>query len=160
MILLRADMNNAGVNISDFAMESADHFNVGMGAASLVEECTCPRGYEGLSCQVVTTIDEDVSQYNWFLVDILDNLYFFQKCAAGFVRNKVGPWLGNCEREECPPGTYGDPSSGFACTPCPCPLTNKQNQFARTCSLGPDGNVICDCFPGYASTQYFSVHFS
>lgn len=52
MILLRTDLNNAGVNITDFVMESAQHINVGLGAASLVEECTCPTGHEGLSCQV------------------------------------------------------------------------------------------------------------
>ncbi|XP_028173989.1 basement membrane-specific heparan sulfate proteoglycan core protein isoform X3 [Ostrinia furnacalis] len=124
MILLRASVNNAGVNISDFVMESAKHINVGLGVASLVEECSCPPGYEGLSCQ---------------------------KCAPGFARKQSGPWLGNCEAEvpECPPGTYGDPSSGYACRPCPCPLTNRENQFARTCALGPDGEVICDCAPGY-----------
>lgn len=55
MILLRSDLNNAGVNISDFAMESAEHINVGLGAASLVEECTCPKEYVGLSCQVRRT---------------------------------------------------------------------------------------------------------
>ncbi|XP_047041100.1 basement membrane-specific heparan sulfate proteoglycan core protein-like isoform X2 [Helicoverpa zea] len=122
MILLRADLNNAGVNITDFEMESAEHINVGRGAASLVEECTCPKEYIGLSCQ---------------------------KCASGYVRKKVGPWLGDCMPEECPPGTYGDPSSGIPCKQCPCPLTNRDNQFARTCSLGPDGSVNCDCFPGY-----------
>ncbi|KAJ8737311.1 hypothetical protein PYW07_000582 [Mythimna separata] len=122
LILLRADLNNAGVNITDFAMESAEHINVGLGAASLVEECTCPKEYEGLSCQ---------------------------KCASGYVRKKVGPWLGDCMPEECPPGTYGDPSSGIPCKQCPCPLTNRENQFARTCSLGQDGSVYCDCFPGY-----------
>uniref|UniRef100_A0A2A4JZY4 Hemolin n=1 Tax=Heliothis virescens TaxID=7102 RepID=A0A2A4JZY4_HELVI len=122
MILLRADLDNAGVNITDFVMESAEHINVGLGAASLVEECTCPKEYIGLSCQ---------------------------KCASGYVRKKVGPWLGDCMPEECPPGTYGDPSSGIACKQCPCPLTNRENQFARTCSLGPDGSVNCDCFPGY-----------
>lgn len=52
MILLRADLNDAGVNITDFAMQSAQHINVGLGSASLVEECSCPPGYEGLSCQV------------------------------------------------------------------------------------------------------------
>lgn len=122
MILLRGDMNNAGVNISNFVMESAQHINVGLGAASLVEECTCPSGYEGLSCE---------------------------KCAAGYKREQSGPWLGNCVRETCPPGTYGDPASGYACRPCPCPLTNKENQFARTCALGSDGQVACDCNPGY-----------
>ncbi|KAH9644190.1 hypothetical protein HF086_008679, partial [Spodoptera exigua] len=122
MILLRSDLNNAGVNITDFAMESAEHINVGLGAASLVEECTCPKEYVGLSCQ---------------------------KCASGYIRKKVGPWLGDCMPEECPLGTYGDPASGIPCKPCPCPLTNRENQFSRTCSLGSDGSVYCDCFPGY-----------
>ncbi|CAK1554719.1 unnamed protein product [Leptosia nina] len=123
MILLRADLNNAGVNITDFTMESAQHINVGLGAASLVEECSCPPGYEGLSCQ---------------------------KCASGYIRESSGPWLGSCvPRRACPPGTYGDPNSGGDCRPCPCPLTNRENQFARTCSLGPSGIVICDCQQGY-----------
>ncbi|XP_041987673.1 basement membrane-specific heparan sulfate proteoglycan core protein-like isoform X2 [Aricia agestis] len=123
MILLRADMNNGGVNITDFTMESGQYLNAGLGAASLVEECTCPEGYEGLSCQ---------------------------KCASGYERVMSGPWLGTCvARRECPPGTYGDPNSGGACKPCPCPLTNRENQFARTCALGSNGRVICDCMPGY-----------
>ncbi|XP_045509969.1 basement membrane-specific heparan sulfate proteoglycan core protein isoform X5 [Colias croceus] len=123
MILLRADLNNAGVNITEFTMESAQHINVGLGAASLVEECSCPPGYEGLSCQ---------------------------KCASGYARESSGPWLGSCvPKRSCPPGTYGDPNSGGDCRPCPCPLTNRENQFARTCSLGPSGVVICDCNPGY-----------
>ncbi|XP_026322790.1 basement membrane-specific heparan sulfate proteoglycan core protein-like, partial [Hyposmocoma kahamanoa] len=122
-ILLRGDFNNAGTNITDFSMESAQHINVGLGAANLVEECTCPPGYEGLSCQ---------------------------KCAAGYVHDHSGPWLGACVRErQCPPGEYGYPNNGMGCRPCPCPLTNPDNQFARTCSVGPDGDVICDCLPGY-----------
>ncbi|XP_048488585.1 basement membrane-specific heparan sulfate proteoglycan core protein isoform X3 [Plutella xylostella] len=120
-ILLRSDLNGAGANITDFTMESAQLINVGLGAATLVEECQCPPGYEGLSCQ---------------------------KCAAGHQRQRSGPWLGNCVKEErpCEPGTYGDPQTG--CRPCPCPLTNRENNFARTCSLGPNG-VVCDCMTGY-----------
>lgn len=37
--------------------------------------------------------------------------------------------------------------------PCPCPLTNSGNQFARTCSLGPDGDVLCDCDRGYTGRR-------
>ncbi|KOB69320.1 Terribly reduced optic lobes [Operophtera brumata] len=51
MILLRADNNNAGLNITNFVMESAQHMNSGLGAASLVEECSCPEGYEGKTCE-------------------------------------------------------------------------------------------------------------
>ncbi|XP_050682975.1 basement membrane-specific heparan sulfate proteoglycan core protein isoform X5 [Leptidea sinapis] len=127
MILLRADLNNAGVNITDFAMESAHLINSGLGVANLVEECTCPPGYEGLSCQ---------------------------KCASGYIREKTGPWLGSCvRRRACPPGTYGDPYTGGDCRPCPCPLTNRENQFARTCSVGANGDVICDCMPGYEGSD-------
>ncbi|GBP05936.1 Basement membrane-specific heparan sulfate proteoglycan core protein [Eumeta japonica] len=105
-------------------MESAQHINAGLGAANLVEECKCPTGYEGLSCQ---------------------------KCSPGFIRESSGPWLGHCRREEipCPAGTYGAPARGIPCQPCPCPLTNKENQFARTCNMEPDGSVTCDCMPGY-----------
>ncbi|RVE42173.1 hypothetical protein evm_013174 [Chilo suppressalis] len=124
MILLRASVNNAGVNITDFVMESARHINMGLGVASLVEECTCPPGYEGLSCQ---------------------------KCAPGYSRSSSGPWLGECVRDRptCPAGTYGDPANAYACRPCPCPLTNRENQFASSCALRPDGNVVCDCAAGY-----------
>lgn len=122
-ILLRADLNNAGVNITEFTMESAQMSNVGLGAASLVEECSCPQGYKGRSCE---------------------------KCAEGFERDNSGPWNGTCvPKAPCPPLTYGDPSSGGDCKPCPCPLTNRGNQFASSCSVGPRGNVICDCQPGY-----------
>ncbi|XP_061720060.1 basement membrane-specific heparan sulfate proteoglycan core protein isoform X2 [Cydia pomonella] len=125
MILLRASVNSVGVNITEFSMESAQSFNSGLGAANLVEECSCPPGYDGLSCE---------------------------KCSSGYVRESSGLWLGNCVREaprECPAGMYGNPSSGAGCQPCPCPLTDRGNQFARTCSLGPRGQVICDCAPGY-----------
>ncbi|XP_050360619.1 basement membrane-specific heparan sulfate proteoglycan core protein isoform X3 [Nymphalis io] len=127
LILLRADSNNAGVNITEFTMESAQMSNVGLGAASLVEECTCPSGYKGRSCE---------------------------KCADGFERQNQGPWNGTCvPKAPCPPLTYGDPSRGVDCKPCPCPLTNRGNQFASSCSLGPRGDVICDCQPGYEGPQ-------
>jgi hypothetical protein len=53
----------------------------------------------------------------------------------------------------CPAGTYGDPSRGRPCEVCPCPLTNPSNQFARTCSLGSDGEVTCDCPSAYVGRR-------
>ena len=38
--------------ISDVSMEIAENRNTGLGRALEVEECRCPRGYRGLSCEV------------------------------------------------------------------------------------------------------------
>lgn len=112
------------VEILNIVMDSAAITDLGLGSASLVEQCRCPNGYTGLSCE---------------------------SCAHGFVRQQTGAWLGRCvtEEEPCRAGTYGDPSRGIACQPCPCPLTNSGNNFARTCYLGPDNDVVCNCERGY-----------
>lgn len=153
MILLRADNNNAGVNITNFVMESAQNINSGLGAASLVEECSCPIGYDGLSCQVslykiYLSFQTVVPLWKVLWIHFQQKSFIPQKCTPGFVRENSGPWLGPCVRKQCPLGTYGDPSNGNACKPCPCPLTNKDNQFATSCSLSSNGTVTCDCFPG------------
>lgn len=112
------------VEILNIVMDSAANTDLGLGSASLVEECRCPNGYSGLSCE---------------------------NCAHGFVRQQTGAWLGRCiaEEEPCRAFTYGDPNRGIACQPCPCPLTNSGNNFARTCYLGPDNDVVCNCERGY-----------
>lgn len=116
------------VEILNIVMDSAAIRDLGLGSASLVEECRCPIGYSGLSCE---------------------------SCAPGFVRQQTGSWLGRCVREEepCRPGTYGNPSRGIACQPCPCPLTTSGNNFARTCYLGPDNDVVCNCERGYVGRR-------
>ncbi|XP_054009839.1 basement membrane-specific heparan sulfate proteoglycan core protein-like isoform X3 [Hylaeus anthracinus] len=126
-ILIKAQYDDSpylDVQISNIVMDTADARNTGLGSASYVEECRCPSGYSGLSCE---------------------------QCAPGYLRRKSGPWLGQCYRDEqpCPPGYYGDPSRNIPCQVCPCPLTNPSNQFARTCHLGSDGTPTCDCPPGY-----------
>ncbi|XP_024936745.1 basement membrane-specific heparan sulfate proteoglycan core protein [Cephus cinctus] len=126
-ILIKAQYDDGpqlDVSITNIVMDTADSRNTGLGTASYVEECQCPTGYTGLSCE---------------------------HCAPGFLRRESGPWLGQCYRDEppCPPGYYGDPSRNIACEVCPCPLTNPSNQFARTCHLGSDGQPTCDCPTGY-----------
>lgn len=37
--------------------------------------------------------------------------------------------------------------------PCPCPLTNRENNFAQTCYLGPDGEPVCNCNRGYVGRR-------
>ncbi|RZB41729.1 basement membrane-specific heparan sulfate proteoglycan core protein, partial [Asbolus verrucosus] len=108
-ILIKLQYNDGPLNttISNIEMDSAAAPNSGLGPASFVEECECPVGYTGTSCE---------------------------RCADGYVRHKNGPWLGQCYRiqpppQNCPAGTYGDPSRGRPCEICPCPLTNPSNQY-------------------------------
>ncbi|XP_076397846.1 terribly reduced optic lobes isoform X10 [Megachile rotundata] len=128
-ILIKIEYDNSpdlDVQITHIVMDTADARNTGLGSASFVEECQCPSGYTGLSCE---------------------------DCAPGYLRRKTGPWLGQCYRDEppkdCPPGYFGDPARNIPCQVCPCPLTNPSNQFARTCYLGSDGQPTCNCPPGY-----------
>lgn len=78
------------VELLNIVMDSAGLVDRGLGSASLVEECRCPAGYSGLSCEA---------------------------CAPGYSRQQSGAWLGRCVREEepCQPGTYGDPYRKIAC---------------------------------------------
>ncbi|XP_028137681.2 basement membrane-specific heparan sulfate proteoglycan core protein isoform X7 [Diabrotica virgifera virgifera] len=126
-ILIKLQYNEGTLNtsITNVEMDSAGISNVGLGPASYVEECTCPVGYSGTSCE---------------------------KCAPGFSRQRNGPWLGLCTKEqvECPPGMYND---GRQCQVCPCPHTTPENQFGRTCQLGADGDVVCNCPPGYVGNR-------
>ncbi|XP_014607947.1 PREDICTED: basement membrane-specific heparan sulfate proteoglycan core protein isoform X7 [Polistes canadensis] len=130
-ILIKAKYENSpqlDVRITNIVMDTADARNTGLGSANYVEECQCPTGYTGLSCE---------------------------SCAPGYLRRESGLWLGQCYRDEapCAPGYYGDPSRNIPCQLCPCPLTNPSNQFTRNCHLGSDGEPTCDCPAGYVGRR-------
>lgn len=78
------------VELLNIIMDSAAVSDLGLGSASLVEECRCPTGYSGLSCE---------------------------SCDSGYTRQQSGAWLGRCIRDEepCRPGTYGDPYRKIPC---------------------------------------------
>jgi len=131
LLLIRAQHLDSGpvdVTVSDIRMDSADSRDLGQGRAPYVEQCICPAGYTGLSCEV---------------------------CAPGYTRQNGGRWKGTCQRPatECPPGYYGDPATGMECQVCPCPLTTPSNQFARECYLDVDRQVTCRCPPGYTGRR-------
>ncbi|KAF4527485.1 hypothetical protein B566_EDAN014538, partial [Ephemera danica] len=122
------ESSNIDTSIFNIRMDSAGIRNTGQGQASYVEECRCPAGYTGFSCE---------------------------QCATGYTRRPIGPWLGMCVRDEepCPPGQYGDPRQNIPCQVCPCPLTNPSNQFGRTCHLDSDNQVTCNCPEGYSGRR-------
>lgn len=116
------------IELTNILMNSAGAHDYGLGQASLVEQCTCPMGYGGDSCE---------------------------SCAPGYARQSGGPWLGRCVPagpEPCSAGTYGDPMRGIPCRECPCPQTGSNN-FASGCSLGPDNEVTCNCYEGYTGRR-------
>ena len=106
-ILIRAQMTYypIDVSITDLQIDTSTFQDFGMGISNLVEECICPKGYFGLSCE---------------------------NCAPGFERVQDGVWKGKCREISipisCPPGYFGDPSRGIQCQQCRCPLTEQSNQ--------------------------------
>lgn len=159
-ILIRASFSTEmrSSSIFDISMEVAVPNYSGLAQAFEVEQCRCPPGYQGLSCQ---------------------------DCAPGYTRTGGGLYLGHCELcecnghsdschpetgictsclhntqgelcEQCAPGFFGDPTVGTPedCQPCACPHTDPDNQFSPTCeSLGNGGYQCTACQPGYTG-QY------
>ncbi|XP_032935509.1 basement membrane-specific heparan sulfate proteoglycan core protein isoform X4 [Catharus ustulatus] len=159
-IFIRAvyDGRMASVGLSDIAMDITSTADTSLGPAGNVEECRCPVGYAGLSCQ---------------------------RCAPRFERVMRGPYLGTCsgcgchghsstcdpvfghclncqhntegpQCEKCKPGFFGDATKGTAtaCHPCPCPYTEPSRRFSESCFLDTDGQATCDaCAPGYAGRR-------
>ena len=84
------DSGERNVELLHVSLDSAALRDFGLGSASLVEECRCPTGYAGLSCE---------------------------SCDVGYVRQPSGTWLGRCvpDYDPCKAGTYGDPSRGIQC---------------------------------------------
>ena len=90
MILIRAQFYLTGavdVTVSDIQVETGVSYDSGLGSTATVEQCLCPAGYTGLSCE---------------------------SCAPGFSRLAGDS---DCRKLEtsCPPGYYGNPSAGLDC---------------------------------------------
>ena len=87
--------------------------------AIYVEQCQCPRGYNGLSCQ---------------------------DCAPGFGRDQGNRCVSVTE-DTCRPGYYGIPSIGIPCQICPC--AQVRSGVTPDCFMESDFQVTCSCPQGY-----------
>jgi len=73
--------------IQSISLDIAELFNSGQSRAVEVEECSCPEGYRGLSCE---------------------------NCAVGFTRNSQELYLGTCEPCTCNGhSSHCDPDTGI-----------------------------------------------
>lgn len=157
VLLIRASFNSRmrSSSLSDVSLSTAVPLrSAGHALAVEVEQCICPPGYSGLSCE---------------------------ECAPGYIRDVSGPGLGRCTRcrcnghsescdaasgncvrcrhntvgdycQRCADGFYGDATRGTPedCKPCPCPHTMPSNQFSPTCFLDTDNKPTCNACPaGY-----------
>lgn len=118
------------VELLHITMDSSGSRDLGLGSASLVEQCRCPAGYIGLSCE---------------------------SCAPGYERQDTGSWLGRCIpiREDCSSGYYRNING--ECTECPCPLASSgntcylgpNNNVVCNCKRGFAGTRCEYCAEGY-----------
>ncbi|XP_043765072.1 basement membrane-specific heparan sulfate proteoglycan core protein isoform X5 [Cervus elaphus] len=152
------DHKMASVGLSDVAMDTTVTYATSHGRAHSVEECRCPIGYSGLSCE---------------------------SCDTHFTRVPGGPYLGTCsgcncnghasscdpvyghclncqhntegpQCNKCKAGFFGDATkaTATACRPCPCPYIDASRRFSDTCFLDTDGQATCDaCAPGYTGRR-------
>eukprot|EP00094_Tigriopus_californicus_P001836 TCALIF_01772-PA protein Name:"Similar to Lama1 Laminin subunit alpha-1 (Mus musculus)" AED:0.11 eAED:0.12 QI:0/0.86/0.58/1/0.95/0.95/24/1780/2877 len=132
-----------------------------------VESCTCPLGYEGLSCEKCS--------YGYTRVN---NTLFAgecRKCNCNGHSASCDPFTLQCEEclhntegvncEKCKVGFYGNPVNGSPtdCKPCKCPLEIESNNFSPSCvtatldydrySIAPEEYICTDCPKGYAGSH-------
>ncbi|KAM9217540.1 LOW QUALITY PROTEIN: basement membrane-specific heparan sulfate proteoglycan core protein [Leptosomus discolor] len=159
-IFIRAvyDGRMASVGLSDVTMDITSPSDTGLGPAGDVEECRCPVGYTGLSCQRCATRFERVMRGPY--------LGTCSGCGCHGHSSTCDPVFGHClncqhntegpQCEKCKPGFFGDATKGTAtaCHPCPCPYTEPARRFSESCFLDTDGQATCDaCAPGYAGRR-------
>ncbi|XP_071026114.1 laminin subunit alpha-1-like isoform X2 [Oncorhynchus clarkii lewisi] len=145
------------LRLSTVSLDMVDINSTNTVQARDVEQCECPLGYSGTSC-------ESCSSGFYRLGGILFGGNCLQcecnnhatECDINRVcldctHNTTGP---HCD--QCLHGYYGNPSEGTPedCQRCACPLTVATNNFSPTCLLEGPGQVTCDrCQQGYTGTK-------
>ncbi|KAJ8016910.1 hypothetical protein DPEC_G00012250 [Dallia pectoralis] len=152
------DQHMVSVALSDIVMDTTTvEYNI-LGKATGVEECRCPPGYLGLSCEQCSSGFERVPGGNY--------LGSCAGCNCNGHGSACDPISGHClscqhntegpQCDKCRPGYFGDPRRGRPddCKPCPCPYTETSRRFSDTCFLDHDSQATCDaCKPGYTGRR-------
>uniref|UniRef100_A0A0B7ATX1 Basement membrane-specific heparan sulfate proteoglycan core protein n=1 Tax=Arion vulgaris TaxID=1028688 RepID=A0A0B7ATX1_9EUPU len=159
-ILIRASYDNRQtlIRLGNVLLTTGVPQITGRGRATSVEECTCPTGYTGQSCEECAAGFYRVEQGRYGRECVA--------CNCNGRSNDCDPFSGVCRNcrdytagpycNECAVGYVRDPRSSRPdiCQPCPCPLTTPANQFSRTCTLDLSGEIICTACPeGYTGRR-------
>ncbi|XP_029282809.1 basement membrane-specific heparan sulfate proteoglycan core protein, partial [Cottoperca gobio] len=152
------DNHMVSVALSDIVMETTTvDFSI-LGHVKGVEECRCPPGYSGLSCETCSSGFERVPGGSY--------LGTCAGCNCNGHASACDPISGHClscqhytegsQCDKCRSGYFGDPSRGRPddCKPCPCPYYETSRRFSDSCFLDVDLQPTCDaCRPGYTGRR-------
>ncbi|XP_066547238.1 basement membrane-specific heparan sulfate proteoglycan core protein isoform X4 [Amia ocellicauda] len=152
------DNKMVSVGLSDIVMDTTTKELTTQGPALTVEECRCPPGYTGLSCESCIAGFERVSGGSYLGTCV--------GCNCNGHASACNPVSGHClscqhntegpQCDKCRPGYFGNPQRGRPddCKPCPCPYIESSRRFSDTCFLDTDGQATCDaCRPGYTGRR-------
>ncbi|GFO36641.1 laminin subunit alpha-2, partial [Plakobranchus ocellatus] len=163
-LLIRATHNTAQdtVYIKDIYLDMASPMVMDGSSLKTVEQCRCPEGYAGLSCESCAP--------GWRRVNNQLMRGVCQRCQCNNHAHDCDPFTGRClgcrhsttgdNCERCLPGFYGDPRYGQSddCKPCACPLVSGNNFFAERClprpsAENPDAYECVNCREGYIGVR-------
>ena len=120
--------------ISDIRLDTAVPQNTGLSLALEVEQCVCPPGYVGLSCE---------------------------ECAPGYIRDTSTPGYGRCTRCNCNSHSETcDPNTGFCVVSVGAPessVTFVRNTFPRNSLLR--NLLLPKIIPTYFPKFHFYVNY-
>ena len=140
---------NSSIILSSIQLDTVQITNVDDPATvTWVEQCNCPIGYSGLSCQQCSP---GYTRSSSGSCELCQCNGFSETCNidTGECIECRGSTTGD-SCEQCLPGTYGDPIQGIPCLPCPCPLTSTPGQFTEECILQQPNTIIClNCPTGH-----------
>ncbi|OTF74739.1 hypothetical protein BLA29_005552, partial [Euroglyphus maynei] len=161
-LLIRAkyhtDQVSGGLYQTD--LEKASNSSASIKKAVGTEQCECPPGYAGLSCEYC---EPGYRRVNNVLVNGV-----CEKCNCNNHAESCDPYTGVCSEclhnttgptcGECKPGFYGDATRGREddCKPCACPLLISSNNFSPTCRLESSakyGYICLECPEGYTGER-------
>ncbi|KAG8442156.1 hypothetical protein GDO86_011091 [Hymenochirus boettgeri] len=157
---LRANYNlaeRAVTRLSSVTLDMATPNIIDLLPAVQVENCECPPGYAGTSC-------ESCSPGHYRVGGILfGGICQPCECNGHATECDIHGACYDCQHnttgdhcDHCLPGYYGNPLHGTHrdCQPCACPLSISSNNFSPTCHLFGEGEMICDqCPPGYSGSR-------